>query len=333
MRLSSVALTISLVALTLSTPGPPAAQASAGGSPPDVVTMVDSTGASWTIEVPTTTRRDSGPTASVPATTGSGDLADLVGAELYPVLPPEVARALAPEERQAGTRSVIGADDRTRITKVTSDPYVQMPLLTYAKPGGDRFMCTGWLYDNRTLATAAHCLSDGEGTWYSGYEVYFGADGSSAYARCGYNVQAAPVGWDGVAGSPHDWGILVLNCNAGDVLGHLGYKSLSTAPSGNWSVTGYPSDKVSSTSGYTMWTHSGPVTAADAARWHYQIDTHGGQSGAPVWRLEAGTSCGNCAIGIHVAGPLNPTPTSKNTGVRITATVFEALSAYARAYP
>lgn len=333
MRLLPHTLTASVIALTLSSGTYSAAEVAPGDPPPDVVTMVDSTGASWAIETPSSSGRAAGPTTTVPSSTGSGDLTDLVGADLDPTLPPELAGAPVPGGQRPTVRSVIGADDRTRVTDVVTSPYVQMPLLTYTKPSGERFMCTGWLYDNRTLATAAHCLSDGKGTWYSGYEVYFGADGSSAYARCGYNVQATPVGWDGTAGSPHDWGILVLNCNAGAVLGHLGYRTVSPAPGGNWSVTGYPSDKVSSASGYTMWTHAGPVTAADAARWHYQIDTHGGQSGAPVWRLESGTSCGNCAIGIHVAGPLNPTPTSQNTGVRITTTVFEALSAYARAYP
>ncbi|MBW0256283.1 serine protease [Cellulomonas sp. PS-H5] len=289
--------------------------------------MEDSTGATWTISPSLSTARGgTGAALTVPASTGTGNLTDLVGGQIFPDVPDDVAAALAPlSGSRPGARAVIGTDDRTRITNVTASPYVQMPLFIFDRPGNGTSACTGWLYGNRTLATAAHCLTDGQGTWYTNFRVYFGLDGNTAYAQCGYNVLAAPTGWDGTTGSAYDWGVVVLNCNAGNVLGSMGYQALDSAPSGSWSVTGYPADKSPAN---TMWTHAAPVAVQNSDKWKYEIDTYHGQSGAPIWRLEAGTACGNCAIGIHTTGG-----TTSNSGVRITNAVGSTLHAYSARYP
>lgn len=302
----------------------PTAQASPE-APPGTITMADSTGATWTIESSASTRGGSDAELMVPASTGTGDLAGLVGAQILQAVPEDVAAALASSGSKPITRAVIGNDDRTRITNVTASPYVQMPLFIFDRPGQGTSACTGWLYGNRTLATAAHCLTDGQGTWYTNFRVYFGLDGSTAHAQCGYNVLAAPTEYDGTTGSDYDWGVIVLNCNAGNVLGSMGFKALESAPSGNWSVTGYPADKSPANS---MWTHAAPVAVRNSNTWKYEIDTYHGQSGAPIWRLEAGTACGNCAIGIHTTGG-----TTSNSGVRITNTVGSTLQAYSARYP
>lgn len=318
-------LTALMASAALAVVALPDAHASPEGSA-GTITMADSRGGTWTIAPPPSTTRDgSDAHLMVPASTGTGDLTELVGAHVLPDVPEEVTAALASSGSRPGARAVIGNDDRTRITNVSASPYVQMPLFIFDRPGRGTSACTGWLYGNRTLATAAHCLTDGQGTWYTNIRVYFGLDGNTAYAQCGYNVLAAPTGWDGVAGSEYDWGVVVLNCNAGNVLGSMGFKVLDTAPSGSWSVTGYPADKTPANS---MWTHAAPVAVRNGGTWKYEIDTYHGQSGAPVWRLEAGTACGNCAIGIHTTGG-----TTSNSGVRITNSVGSTLQAYSARYP
>lgn len=146
--------------------------------------------------------------------------------------------------------------------------------------------------------------------------------------RATHNVQAAPTAYDGTPGSDYAWGILVLNCNAGNVLGHLGYRVQSTAPTDNYSVTGYPGDKWTAADGYTMWTASGWVSDYNSYRSYYEIDANPGQSGPALWRLEAGTACGNCVIGT------NTTQSSLfNSGTRITSNVWNALTSYKTTYP
>lgn len=318
------AFTALFAAAALTAAGLSVAHASSD-APSESITMEDSTGATWQIaSFSPPTRAQGGDAVIVPDSAGSGDLDALVGAVLDPELPDEVAAAFAPGEPGPQTRVVIGNDDRTRITNVTASPYVQMPYFIFTAADGSTSGCTGWLYGNRTLATAAHCLSDGAGNWYSNYRVYFGLNESTAYAQCGNSVLAAPTGWDGKAGSDYDWGVIVLNCNAGTVLGTMGFKAPEGIPVGNWSITGYPADKLPER---TMWTHAGPVTHKTSNTWMYSIDSYHGQSGAPIWRLEAGSACGNCVIGIHTTGG------SMNSGVRITSTVGGALKAYSERYP
>ena len=101
----------------------PTAQASPE-APPGTITMADSTGATWTIESSASTRGGSDAELMVPASTGTGDLAGLVGAQILQAVPEDVAAALASSGSKPITRAVIGNDDRTRITNVTASPYV-----------------------------------------------------------------------------------------------------------------------------------------------------------------------------------------------------------------
>lgn len=116
-----------------------------------------------------------------------------------------------------------------------------------------------------------------------------------------------------------------LNCNAGEVFGHYGFRDIGSILGGTWTVTGYPGDKVDD-SGYSMWQDSGALNTIHPNRIYYSMDTAGGQSGGPLWRLESGTSCGNCVIGIHTLGH-----GVSNSATRINATVAAAFKQYAAA--
>jgi glutamyl endopeptidase len=83
---------------------------------------------------------------------------------------PEVAPALVPGD--GSIESVIGTDNRYRITNTTSYPYRAITHITSSIGG-----CTGWLIDPDTVVTAGHCLHNG--SWASNVRVYPGRNGSS----------------------------------------------------------------------------------------------------------------------------------------------------------
>lgn len=222
--------------------------------------------------------------------------------------------------------SIIGADNRYRVSNVRSAPALQVPLILY-KREGKSYMCSGWLLGPYAVGTAAHCLyNDG---FSSDVQVLFGVDGRTAAAGCAADHLSVPTQWRKSRPSHlDDWGVIQLNCNAGQVYGYMGFTVPKTGPGGSgYFVTGYPGDKVTPSAGYSMWEARGAIHWIDARKAWYQIDSAGGQSGGPVWRKENG--CGNCVSAIHAYGVgLGGSFNSYNSGTRITDSIRAVLNAY-----
>lgn len=329
-RLGSFLVGASLVAVAAL---PFAAPASAEGNPlagADVTVGPDGTlqviGAAFD---PATLQRSALPRTQA-SSAGTLDIDDLVGgsgpgeltqAELDALVDSLPADQVPP---QASSRAVIGPDGRVQISNVTDSPFIQTPFLVLQEPGSTGgYICTGWLFSDYSLATAAHCLY-GDNGWRTGIRAYFGFSGTTYVATCTANLAYISQEWINTRAVEQDWGVVQLNCNAGAVLGSFGWRTATDTP-GAFAVTGYPGDKHSLTAGYTMWSHSGTITAHSDYNWKYQIDTAGGQSGAPVWRQEA-APCGNCVVGIHTYGGF-PDPTS-NGGTRLHPAVRSALTLF-----
>ena len=226
--------------------------------------------------------------------------------------------------------AVIGADTRFRINPTTGFPNRATVLITFT--GG---RCTGWLFDDNTVATAGHCVHSGGsgGAWRSGFTIYPGYNGSSGapYGSCGWTTAYSVTGWTVDGNEEYDYGAIKLNCTIGNTVGWYGYWWQSASLTGlSTTIYGYPGDKP-----LEQWGSTGSVAADGTRKVFYQNDTAAGDSGAPVhqFRSSGSSFCtGYCTMGIHAYAPHGSgSSATNNSATRITEGVFNNLQAWAAA--
>lgn len=211
--------------------------------------------------------------------------------------------------------SVCGRDDRVKITRITSIPWRMICKLIITKANGGKSGCTGWFIGPRTVMTAGHCVySHSNGGWARKIEVIPGLNGiTKPYgSQVGTSFRSV-TGWTKNMKSTHDYGCIILpNDTLGRRVGWFGFASLSNSSLKNLLAnnSGYPGDKPFG----TQWYNAGRISKVEARRLHYMLDTFGGQSGSPTWRLRNGK---RHAIGIHAYGGC------PNKSTRIIKPVFD----------
>jgi glutamyl endopeptidase len=232
------------------------------------------------------------------------------------------------------TESVIGADGRTRVSTTTSYPWRAIAHLVVTWRNGTSGGCTGWFIGPRTVATAGHCVyNSSRGGWASSIRAYPGRNGSSTPYGYGTSYRLFSVtGWTSSGNHEYDYGAIQLNSTLGNTVGWFGFRwQSSNTFSGAYRVTGYPGDKTYG----TMWTmeENPGIRAVTTRKLWYNIDTAGGQSGAPVYHNYSST-CTACGVAIHAYGTGTSPYTQYNSGTRITQEVYNNLTAWKnRAYP
>lgn len=245
-----------------------------------------------------------------------GEMAEM--ARIYrPIVPPYASAEAAQE-------TVIGSDGRYRIyPSASGHPERAIGLLT-----SNQGSCTAWLINPNTVATAGHCVHQGNGGSFSTNVVFYpGRDGaSSPFGSCTARTLFTVVGWATNGDEQFDYGAVKLNCTVGNTTGWFGFfwqaASLVGLPV---QVSGYPGDKPFG----THWSGSGDVQVSEVRKTRYMIDSFNGQSGGPVFETDrVGSFCtGPCANTIHAYGLFN----GRNSGTRITQVVFNNLIAWRNA--
>ncbi|MEL7129618.1 MAG: serine protease, partial [Pseudomonadota bacterium] len=227
------------------------------------------------------------------------------------------SEAAIAEEVAAVVEVIIGRDDRIRITNTRRSPWKRYCALRITL-GGRSYVGTGCLVSPNTVLTAGHCVyMHGENKgWASEIEVFPGANGAS---RPFGSVKATSFrsvrGWVNGRRPEYDYGCIKLPNGAFSAhgLGHFGYAAFSrdVLLSRRAVLAGYPGDKPFG----QLWGMSRRLKQVTSRQLRYDIDTMGGQSGAPVY-----IKCGGhrYLIGIHNYGSA-----SGNTATRITPSVFK----------
>ncbi len=216
--------------------------------------------------------------------------------------------------RKVGEETVIGPDERTRITNTRGHPWRMIAALRLRPrpPSTESYIGTGWFIGRRTLLTAGHCVySDSDfGGWIGSVEVSPGRSaGEFPYGTARATRFSTLDRWKSTSDPDYDVGCIHLEEPIGDQVGWFKLASLSDAELTNrlLNVSGYPGDRGGGTEQYH---HANRVLYPAARRIYYDIDTYGGQSGSPVWRQDdpAGEPV---AVGIHAYG-VGGTPSNLN---------------------
>ncbi|MGN9863547.1 trypsin-like serine peptidase [Bacillus swezeyi] len=231
----------------------------------------------------------------------------------------EKAVKTAPAKSPYNLESVIGSDDRARVTNTTAYPY--RAIVHISSSIGS---CTGWLIGPKTVATAGHCIYDTSSGSYAGTAtVSPGRNGSSSpYGSVKSTRYFIPSGWRS-GNTNYDYGAIELSEPIGNTVGYFGYSYTTSSLVGtSVTVSGYPGDKPSG----TQWQHSGSIAVSETYKLQYAMDTYGGQSGSPVFEQSSSrTNCsGPCSLAVHTNGVYGGS--SYNRGTRITKEVFDNLT-------
>jgi glutamyl endopeptidase len=216
--------------------------------------------------------------------------------------------------------NICGNDDRVQIYQTTEIPWRWICQLIITAADGAKYRCTGWFIGPHTVMTAGHCVyMHDNGGWAKQIEVIPGMNADSR--PFGSQVSTAfrsVVGWTKNKDWNFDYGAIILpNNNLGNKVGWFGFAVLTDSSLNNLlsNNSGYPGDKPFG----TQWFNAGRVTKITDRKFYYMIDTMGGQSGSPVWRLFNGQ---RQAIGVHAYGGC------PNSATRITKAVFDNMVAW-----
>jgi glutamyl endopeptidase len=211
---------------------------------------------------------------------------------------------------------VIGTDDRIRVQATNVYPWRAICSLKITAADGRRFIGTGWFVSARTLITAGHCVFMHEaGGWVRSIEVIPGLNDASRPFGSAVATQFRSVtGWTQSKKRESDYGAIILpeNARLGDQTGTFGFAIRNDAflTSAKLNLSGYPGDK----GGNQQWFMAQKATSVSQRVITYDIDTMGGQSGAPVWVLQDGK---RYAVGVHTNGH-----SSGNSATRIESNVY-----------
>jgi V8-like Glu-specific endopeptidase len=221
--------------------------------------------------------------------------------------------------------AIVGEDERAPIVPTTAYPYRAIASLLIVAADDSRWIGTGWFISPRTVITAGHvvCIKGNVIPRRNGFvksiEVIPGRNGNERpFGSAVSNTFRAPDEWSEDGNANHDYGAILLDTPLGDAVGAFGFGVYTDAEllAVTANVSGYPDDKTSG----TQWFHSRKLATVNALKVFYEVDTAGGQSGSPVWRI---INRRRFAFAIHAYGGR-----STNSGTRITQEVHDNLMAW-----
>ena len=226
------------------------------------------------------------------------------GAETYTV-PKEMFVENDVSENIISPKTIIGADTRSQVTNVNTDPFRHYVYIVTEFDNGAIGTSTGFLIGNKTVATAAHNVyyyCDDEGDSCTGHE----ASKISVYPG-GLNSQynASTVGplmfhqnWYLSNGTDRRYDYAVLKLRSSYDIGYMNLDSVTDSEltsmknSGdNLYTFGYPYDKTEG----TLWCSTGSIMNYDSDSIRNYIDVVKGNSGGPLVTFDdRNTALGIC---------------------------------------
>jgi glutamyl endopeptidase len=232
--------------------------------------------------------------------------------------------------------SVIGIDERVRIVDTDLPPWRMIAALRMRGPSGAGAIGTGWFIGPKTVLTAGHCVFSTHffGGWAASIDVIPGLRGAGTdpdlqpYGRVTSERLSSVDRWTEHEDADFDMGCIHLDEPLGDTVGWFALATMTPEElTGSVvNVSGYPADRGMGNEQYHA---ASSVLSVTERRLFYEVDTFGGQSGAPVWIQPDGGA--PLAVGIHAYGT-GGTPSTlgivANSAPRIIPEVLEQLKAW-----
>ncbi|NSL88822.1 hypothetical protein ECE50_018410 [Chitinophaga sp. Mgbs1] len=224
-------------------------------------------------------------------------------------------------------QAVCGNDERVRISPTTSQPYSSICELFVEDKDGNYYAGTGCIFsipgaDYGLVITAAHCLFEFKKKRAIRSIIVIPAiDGkNSPFGRITVDGHQCFVSYPFVLGKERgsDYGAILIPLKKG--WEHNFEMNVLTTEELEERVVltaGYPLDKL----GETMWSTGDVIYSLNNVTFRYEFDTHGGQSGSPVWTMYKGKWS---IVGIHSGGGC------PNVAVRITELQIAQFNSWAR---
>lgn len=218
---------------------------------------------------------------------------------------------IAPASQRDTTTGIIGTDDRSQVTSTTVSPYKSIVYIQVTWGNNHPItQSTGFLIDDKIVATAAHCIYKADlGGYPSSIKVIPGKNGSwlgsNPYGSSASSGASVPTYYENNASSGYDYGLIYLKKDMSSA-GH--FDLLSSTPSElvdeEVTITGYPDN----THQYTM---DGTICGYSGNNIYTQIDVTGGQSGSPIYNSD-----------YDVVGICTNSGATQNTGKCITGPMY-----------
>lgn len=235
-------------------------------------------------------------------------------------LPAELGVAPLPSAPALQPEDIIGQDDRRPVPDVGAAPWRMVCHLVIEDTAFRMHTGTGWLAGPSTLFTAGHNLLYRR-TGHEARRVWVvpGRDGANGpYGVVETTFFDVHPQWRASGAAEVDVGVIWLPKPAPLALGWFGFSAQPDSVLHGLAVrtSGYPDDRLPFGS---QWLTDSRIHDARPRMLAYGLDTLAGQSGSPVFALDAQGRA--VAVGVHVYGA-----DSENLGVRITQPIFQTLS-------
>lgn len=236
-----------------------------------------------------------------------------------------------PIGRRGGVESIIGVDERTRILDTELAPWRMICALRMRGRSGGA-IGTGWFVGPKTLITAGHCVYDETffGGWALEIEVSPGRNGAERpYSKVTSRRFSTLDRWKDSRDPDFDIGAIHLDEPLGEKVGWFSTAALLSEELTGYlvNISGYPGDRGA---GQEQWFHRNRILTVAERRIYYDVDTYGGQSGAPVF-IYADGSDEPLVVGIHAYG-IGGTPANvgipANSAPKIIPEVLEQIQAW-----
>lgn len=193
-------------------------------------------------------------------------------------------------------QTIIGPDNRTKVTNTTEYPYNAIAMIETQHPNGKYYQCTGFFIDDNTVVTAAHCIYDTYlNRWFNRAYIYPGYDGLRyPYVGTTSTTFHVSTSWISVnppspdhlylSDTPKDYGVIKVENGFAPThgIGMFTIRSTNHEVGEQVNVTGYPTDRIG------MWKALGYIRNLDTYRIDHDADAVKGNSGSPIFNSKRG---------------------------------------------